>query len=352
MQKIYLFYSMIKMEIDFRSDNTAGAHPNVIDKLQGIYKYKNAPYGHDPFSQKLHKKLCDFFECDLDFFLTLTGTAANALALSTICPSYGLVYCQNKAHIDVDECGSPEFFTHGAKLLPVSQEKSEKIDIQRIAEHQQRHLQPHNCLPTAISLTQPTEKGVIYSIEELHAIKKTAAEFNLYIHMDGARLSNALVHLDCTPADITWKSGVDVMSMGMTKNGAICAEAIIFFNKKLTKNFDYIHKKAGQLPSKMSYFSAQWLAMFENNLWHNNAIHANKTAAQLAETFVNNSLCHIVSPVNTNCIIVNMPPKLAAHLTQHSILFYPWGKDNYRFMTSWQTKKSDIDTLSKVIQLY
>lgn len=338
--------------MNFKSDNAAAVCPEIMQAIVDANAGCAASYGTDEYSKKLSNKVSEIFEHDVTIYLTSTGTAANCLALSAITPAHGTVYCHTHAHINTDECGAPELFT-GAKLTPIEGSIG-KIDLKKLDTQiaWDASLRPHASKPAAISITQLTENGTAYSLDELAAIHACAKKHKLYLHMDGARFANALVKLNCTPAQMTWKSGVDILSFGATKNGALQAEMVVIFNQTLTHNFDYIHKRAGQLMSKTRFEAAQFLAYFENDLWVKNARHANAMAQQLAKALQSTPGVSINHSVDGNELFVTMPKNLADELYAHGALFYPWGENCYRLVTSWMTSSEEITKFGAIVSKF
>ncbi len=335
--------------MNFKSDNAAGVCPEMMSALQAANTGFAASYGADEYSKQLQKKVAEIFEHEVTIYLTSTGTAANGLALSAIVPAYGTIYCHTHAHINTDECGAPELFT-GAKLTVIAGAHG-KINGQEL-ENQiafDNDIRPHASKPSAISVTQLNEGGTAYSLDELAAIEACAQRHGLHLHMDGARFANALVTLGCTPAHMTWKSGVDVMSFGATKNGAMMAEMVVFFNQDLAKDFDYRHKRAGQLLSKTRFEAAQFLAYLENDLWLNNARHSNVMAQKLAALLKTIPGVSIDHEIHGNELFVNMPATLANHLLDHGAHFYSWGPGLYRLVTSWMTTEHEVAEFGKMV---
>lgn len=334
--------------MNFKSDNVFGIHPAILEAIAKANHGTDASYGNDAYSQKLSEKCCELFETDVIVYLTTTGTAANCLGISALAKPYDTICCHTEAHINVDECGALGLFTGGTKLVTFPGPNG-KIDLNLLAHYidSTRLHHPHGGNPTCISITQATECGTVYSLEELHKISNFTKSRNLSLHMDGARFANSLITLNCTPADITWKTGVDVMTFGATKNGTMAGEAIIFFNKKYAENFDYVHMRAGQLASKMRFFACQFLAYLENDLWLKNAQHANTMAKKLLKLF-NDFKIKTQYPVEANELFVTLPKNLADHLQTSGAGFYPWGlpDDNlYRFVTSFLTSEDDLQKL-------
>ena len=268
--------------VKFASDNVTGACPEVLEAILKSNDEDRTPYGNDELSRNLQHKFSEIFEKEVIVFPTASGTAANALALSTMTPSFGNIYCHRLSHINVDECGAPEFYTGGAKLINL-----EGINGKIIAEELDNSITGkgvvHHTQPSSVSITQLCETGVAYQLDEIKKISEVAHKHKLNIHMDGARFANALVSLNCSPAEMTWKSGIDVLSFGATKNGCFAAEAIIFFNKDLVGNLPFLMKRAGHLLSKMRFVSAQLDAYISNDVWLKNAKHANAMGKKLSQ---------------------------------------------------------------------
>ena len=341
--------------MNFKSDNVVPISPEIIQAIIEANQGTQSSYGADDYSLELQKQLSLIFEKDIILYLTNTGTAANCLALSSLVDPYEAIYCHNEAHINTDECGAPELFTGGAKLITVDgvngKIKPDLLDEKILHSLSSR---PHIQKPGCISVTQATECGTLYTIQELIEINNIAKKYNMSMHMDGARFANSLVTLNCKPADITWKVGLDVLSFGATKNGAMCAEAIVFFNHKYAENFDYIYKRSGQAVSKTRFFSCQFLAYLHNELWLKNAKHANYMAKQLVKIFHQHNI-EIIYPVESNELFVRLSSKCAEYLRQSNCGFYNWGSPNlelYRFVTSFFTSNTDIINLDSCLLNY
>jgi threonine aldolase len=332
--------------MNFASDNTAGVSPEVLEAIVQANNTGSAlPYGNDDLTAKIQNRFNDFFECETTSFLVPTGTAANALALSALTPSYGSIYCHRDAHINCDECGAPEFYTAGAKLVtlhgPHGKLHSGELETALGATSESVH---HNPL-AAISISQASEAGTIYGLGEIHQISEVAKENGLYLHMDGARFANALCTLGCSPADMTWKSGVDVLCFGGTKNGAMSAEAVIFFNQELAQSFGYKRKRGGHLFSKMRYLSAQWDAYLTNDLWFKNASHANNMAQMLKSGLENLPGAELYYQVEANEVFISMPENVLKVLENAGYVFYRWhdaASPVIRLVTSFETKEEDV----------
>ncbi len=344
--------------MDFKSDNIVGIHPQIMDAIVNANVGVEASYGKDNYSVKLKQRLSEIFETEVSVFLTSTGTAANGLALSALTPPHGAIYSHIHAHVNTDECGAPELFTSGAKIIPI-QGNNCKIDSEYLQLHIEAacSMRPHAIKPSCITLSQATECGTIYKLDELRKIADIAKKYELAIHMDGARFTNSLITLGCSSAEATWKSGIDVLSFGATKNGAMTAEAVIFFNQKYVKDVDYKQKRAGQLSSKMRFFACQFLAYFENDLWLKNATHANTSAIKLASVFQKHKL-KLEYPVEANEVFARIPTKLVEYLYQNNGNFYEWEKHEvnkdglYRFVTSCFTSEENLKQLDNCLTAF
>lgn len=341
--------------MNFASDNTAPASPEILAALHAVNEGAMPSYGDDPVSARVQSKLRDIFACDLTAYPVATGTAANVLSLACLVRPYGGVICHDEAHIATDECGAPEFYTGGAKLvtIPTRDGKITQAQIDKVIARAEEH-GVHHVKSEAVSVTQATEWGTVYAPDEVAVIGETCRRHGLGLHMDGARFANALRHLGCTPADLTWKAGVDVLSFGATKNGAIAAEAVVFFNKSLAEGFERRRKRGGQLWSKFRYLAAQLDAYLEHDLWLRNADHANRMAARLAGGLNALPGVALVQPVQANELFVAIPPAMATDLWAEGAQFYPWipvpGNDApvMRLVTAWNTRPEDVDTFLAV----
>ena len=335
--------------MNFCSDNTTPANPEILRHLAEVNDGLEMPYGSDSVTARLEEKLKKVFETDLAVFPVATGTAANVLGLSLLTPSHGAVICHEESHINVDECGAPEFFTGGAKLIGLKGQdcKLTADDVAASLDWDWRGV-VHHVQPNCLSLTQATEAGTVYNLDELSALKSVCDRFDLGLHMDGARFTNALVSLDCSPAEMTWKAGVDILSFGATKNGALGAEAVIVFNKEKAAELSFKRKRGGHLFSKMRFLSAQLEAYLENDLWLANARHANEMATQLAEGLAALDGIRLRHPVQANEIFVHLPDSVAKKMRQDGFEFYEWplgGPDCYRFVTAWCSQESHVSGL-------
>ena len=335
--------------MNFMSDNAAGAAPEILAALVRANDGIAASYGADDVTARLGEKLSTLFEKNVAVFPVATGTAANSLALATLTPHYGAVLCHEGAHIYEDECGAPEFFSGGAKLIPIAgaHGKLTPASIAAALGHFQRGF-VHHVQPAAISLTQATERGTSYSPEEVAAIARLAKQDGMALHMDGARFANALAFLKCTPAETTWKAGVDAMSFGVTKNGALAAEAVIFFDPARAADLAYRRKRGGHLFSKMRFLSAQIEAMLDGGLWLKLAGHANAMAQRLARGLVELPSFALEHPVEANEVFARLPSKNAmSALLAADAKFYPWGpigdRPLIRLVCSFATREAEVD---------
>jgi threonine aldolase len=328
----------------FFSDNAAPVHPAVLAALADANVLDTA-YDGDAWSKQLDGRFSDLFETDVRALWVPSGTSANCLALAALCPPHGAIICHRDAHIQNDECGAPEFYTHGAKLLladgPGAKLTPEAIkgvlDATRNDVHQ---VQPH-----AISITNATEYGLVYSPDDVAAIGELARARSLGLHMDGARFANAIAHLDCPPSDVTWRAGVDALSFGFVKNGGMSAECLIFFKPELADATLYRRKRAGLLLSKGRYLAAQILAMLDNDLWLENGRIANAGAALLARAAGD----RLVNPVEANEVFLRASPEEAAKLRTLGFDFYDWGPGEARLVISWSQSEDAIRPLAEAI---
>ncbi|WP_321311160.1 low specificity L-threonine aldolase [Halarcobacter sp.] len=334
-----------KIEEQFASDNYSQICPEVLEKIIELNNDYAPAYGNDFYTKFAADKLRELFEIDCEVFFVFNGTAANSLSLASLCNSYHSIICSDVAHIETDECGAPEFFSNGAKLL-VANSNNGKLTPKEISYLATKRDDIHYPKPKVISITQSTELGTVYTIEELKEIKKVANEHNLHIQMDGARFANAVVSLGCKPADITWKVGIDVLCFSGTKNGMAMGEVVIFFNKDLSEDFDYRCKQAGQLASKMRFISAQWIGLLENSLWRKNAEHANSMAKYFEKRINEIDNINIKFPVESNSVFIEMSEEIINKLRSKNWLFYSFiGLGGGRFVFSWNTTKERINKL-------
>ncbi len=328
----------------FKSDNTAPAAPEILAAIAAANSGFARSYGDDEWSGRLDARFSAVFGCPVRVFPVATGTAANALSLATLVPPWGAILAHEEAHIVRDECGSPEFMSAGARIIllrgPGAKLTPDAIDDCIAANP----ASVHTVQPRAVSLTQATELGTVYTPAELAAVCEAAHRHGLAVHMDGARFANAVASLACSPADLTWKAGVDVLSFGATKNGALGAEAVVFFDTNRIADFEFRRKRAAHLLSKMRYVSAQLLAYLEDDLWLRLAAGANGLAARVGEA-CGNRLMH---PVQSNEVFVRLGEEGVARLRAQGFEFYDWGatgSGEARLVVSWNQPEEDVDRL-------
>ena len=337
--------------MSFASDNWAGAAPEILGAIARANEGAAPGYGGDALTKKVETKFAEVFEKDCAVYFVATGGAANGLALSVMTPPYGMVLCHEESHVQMDECAGPEFFTGGAKLLPIRGENGKlTADAIRRTLKGFPHRPPHGAPVSALSLTQGTECGTRYSVEELSAICAAAHEAGLAVHMDGARFANAVAASGKSPAELTWKAGVDVLCFGGTKNGCIAAEAVIFFDRDKAKDFEFMRKRAGHLWSKMRFISAQFDAYLEDGLWLKLAAHANALAQRLATGLKEIDCVEFLYPVDINELFVVFPDGVAEKLKAAGDVFYPWVTPGdpangraHRLICSFRTSEAEVD---------
>ena len=330
----------------FASDNVTSACPEVMDALIEANSGISGSYGDDEWSSILKTKLSEVFETDLEVYLAVTGTASNALALSALAPVFGKIYCHELSHINTDECGAPELFTGGAKLNPMRSSNG-RISSRELSEIVRGSGNVHVTQPSVVSITQSCETGTVYQIQDIREISEVAHELNMSVHMDGARFANALVSLNVSPAEMTWKSGVDVLTLGGTKNGCLAAEAIIFFKPEMVGDFPFLHKRSGQLLSKMRFISSQLNAYVSDDVWIRNAKHANSMAKILSEGLNHFSNIELAYPTESNEVFVYLPRDVIDYLNSSGYDVNEEELDGkaVRFVTAWDTKLEDINNL-------
>jgi threonine aldolase len=334
--------------MNFTSDNCYGASPEILAAVANANRGAAASYGDDPVTARLQTRFCELFERDVTVFPVISGTAANALCLATLVPPHGAVVCHAQSHIAVDECGAVEQYTHGARLIGLNSENGRLAcaDIERALAPIHRG-DVHHAQPAAISITQATEFGTLYRPSEIAEIAGVARAHDMKLHMDGARFANALATLRCTPADATWRAGVDALSFGATKNGALGAEAVVFFNPQDASDFEYRRKKSGHLMSKMRFVSAQLEAYLEDSRWLKYAARANILATRLADGLRGIASIEIAHPVEANAVFARVPIEITARLRGAGAQFYDWTppKDAstlIRLVTSFATPDEDV----------
>jgi threonine aldolase len=335
----------------FASDNWSGVCPEALHYfLEANKSGQESAYGEDRWTQQAADGLRRLFDTDCDVYFVFNGTAANSLALAAMCQSYHSVLCSPVAHIETDECGGPEFFSNGSKLLVTEGDSASaklgKITPEAIQALVTKRTDIHYPRPKVVSVTQATELGSVYSVEELQAISAEVKKHDLKFHMDGARFANAVAHLECHPGDITWRIGVDVLCFGGTKNGLPAGEAVIFFDNEMSKDFAWRVKQAGQLASKMRFISAPWLGILENDAWLKHARQANTMAQRLYLGLrgIESKTVKIQHEPQANSVFVHMPEAVASALFEQGWHFYQFiAGSGCRLMCSWDTEAVVVD---------
>jgi threonine aldolase len=329
----------------FGSDNYAGICPEAWHTLEQANHGHCAGYGEDAWTQKASDLIREVFETDCEVFFVFNGTAANSLSLASMCQSYHSILCHETAHVETDECGAPEFFSNGTKVLLVPGANG-KLTPDGIEAMVKKRSDVHYPKPRAVSITQATELGTVYLPDELKAIWSRCRGLGLRIHMDGARFANAVASLGVKPKEVTWQAGVDILSFGGTKNGTHVGDAVVFFNRDLAKEFDYRCKQAGQLASKMRYLSAPWVGMLKDGAWLRHAKHANTMAAYLESSLRVLPGVKLLAPRQANGVFVELPRDIIEALWARGWMFYTFiGAGGCRFMCSWDTRIEDVDAL-------
>ena len=334
----------------FASDNISSACPEVMEALAKANEANSPSYGEDPWTRDLAIRLGEIFETPVTVFPVTTGTAANALALSTLTPAFGKIFCHELAHINTDECGAPELFTGGAKLIDMPGANG-RITAKALEETIYGAGNVHHAQPASVSITQACESGTVYSIEEIEAIAAVAHSHNLSMHMDGARFANALATLGVTPAQMTWQAGIDVLSFGGTKNGCLAAEAVVFFKPELVGDFPFLQKRAGQLLSKSRFISSQFAGYLADDVWMRNARQANAMAQRLSKGLADLPGLELAYPTQSNEVFVVMPAALIDRLSATGLAINDEELDGkaVRFVAAWNTTESEVDALLAVL---
>jgi threonine aldolase len=329
----------------FFSDNAASVSPAVLEALAAA-NHVDTAYDGDALSQSLDKVFSDLFGTDCAAMWVATGTAANSIALATLVEPYAGIFCHREAHINVDECGAPEFYTHGAKLIPLDGAGAKLTPDAVKAARAEIRDDVHRVQPRALSITNATEYGLVYRPDEVAALGEAAKTLGLGFHMDGARFANAIASVGCDPADVTWRAGVDVLSFGFVKNGGLSAEALVYFRPDLIGQAKVRRKRAGHLNSKGRYQAAQILALLKDGLWLENARAANAGAATLAAA----AGSRLSLPVEANELFVRMTPDETVTLRAQGFDFYDWAEGEVRLVTSWDQPAAEIDALAAAIR--
>jgi threonine aldolase len=328
----------------FFSDNAASVHPSVLAAMAACNSVDTA-YDGDALSKSLDGVMSDLFETEVTALWVATGTAANSLALASLCPPYGSILCHRDAHIQNDECGAPEFYTHGAKLALIEGDGA-KITAEALTD--KLAATPggvHWAQPHALSITNATEYGRVYRPAEVAALGEIAKAHGFGFHMDGARFANALVTLGCSPADVTWRAGIDVLSFGFTKNGGLSTECLVYFDREKAKGVAERRKRAGHLLSKGRYLAAQVIALLQDDVWLTNARAANEGAKKLGAACGH----RLFQPVEANEVFARMTPDDAAKLRAQGFDFYDWAEGEVRFVVSWDQPAAEIDAFAAAI---
>jgi threonine aldolase len=348
--------------VNFASDNWAGAHKAISERLVRESDRYWTPYGESELDHQVEQKLSKLFERDVKVFFVATGTAANSLSLASVRKTGGIVFCHSEAHIIHHEGGAVEFMTGGAKLVPVSGSVQGKMDAANLERAMERYPEDlHVGQKMALSITQATEGGTIYSLDEIRALSAIAKKAGLPVHMDGARFSNAIAALDCSPAEMTWKSGIDILSLGGTKNGCWCAEAIVFFNTELAADMPHLRKRAANLFSKSTFVSAQFDEWLESDLWLTLARHSNGMARKLADAVKASGSSRLAWETGANQLFIILDNETAARMVDAGVPLRTWGTPEsmvgklaedeaiYRFVTSFATRDEDISAVSALL---
>ena len=326
----------------FASDNYAGMCPEALAAFQESNQGHARGYGDDPWTARASDLVREVFETDCEVFFVFNGTAANSLSVASLCQSYHSIICHELAHIETDECGAPEFFSNGTKILisPGANGKLSPIAVEKLAT---KRGDIHFPKPRVLSITQCTEVGTVYSVDEIAALTETGRKLGLKVHMDGARFANAIASMGKSPAEVTWKAGVDVLCFGGTKNGSHVGDAVVFFRKDLAEEFAYRCKQAGQLASKMRFMSAPWVGLLQNGVWLKHARQANNMAALMEAELMKMPQLKILFPRQANSVFVELPPEAVQSLYALGWVFYSFiGSGGCRLMCAWDTQPEDI----------
>lgn len=341
---------MTQHTLEFRSDNCGRAAPEIVEALVRANQGTAIGYGADDLTLKLNETLSTIFETSVRVFPIPTGTGANALSLAASGTPFGAVYCSPEAHINTSECNAVGFFGGGLKVTPISgihgKVCPESLEVQL---NNAGFGQAHKSQPVAVNLVQATDLGAVYSVKEISHISALAHGKNLTVHMDGARFANALAYLGCSPAEMTWKAGVDILSLGVTKNGGLLSDAIVVFNPELAENIGFHLRRGGMIWSKMRFASAQVLAYVENDLWLKLARQSNAAAQRLATGIHSTPGARLIAPVQANELFVEMSANALDHLTRAGVLYYRRGPQLARFVCRWDTTEDEVNQLLTLI---
>jgi len=343
----------------FTSDNWGGVHPKVMQAITSVHDGFAPAYGNDDVSEKARSTFAEMFECDVAVAFVPTGSAANGISLSLLTPPYGAVVCHDHAHVMIDECGAPEFYTGGAKVLTAAGSFG-KITPETFREAMAPYDPPmaHRVKPSVLSLTQATEWGTVYSIDEVASLADAAKTFGMAVHMDGARFAGAVQATGSAPADLTWRAGVDILSLGATKNGCLAAEAVVVFDRSRAEELTYRCKRAGLGTSKQRFFSAQWPAYFADDLWLQLAESSHRQCQALADSLSMTDGVELLVEPAINELFVRMDDAVATQLRDAGAQFYDWVQpcDPYagqarRFVTSWETTDDQLSALRAALNV-
>jgi len=332
----------------FYSDNTATVCPEILRALTEANHGLVKAYGDDPWTERLDQAFGEFFGTTVRVFPVATGTAANALGLATVSPPYGAIFAHEEAHVVRDECGAPEFFSGGARVIAIAG-RAGKLDTRALRVALDANpVAVHTLQPAVLCLTQATELGTVYRASEIAALTELAHERGLRVQMDGARLANALAFLGCHPGEVTWRAGIDVLSFGATKNGALAAEAVVFFTRELVTDFELRRKRAGHLLSKSRYVAAQLLAYLGGGVWQRNAQRANALARRIGQA----AGASLLQPVEANEVFLQLGASGKERLRRAGFEFYDWGAEasgEARFVVSWDQEEADVTALCQAL---
>lgn len=332
----------------FASDNNSGVHPAVLEAVIKANSEHAVGYGDDPWTEAATRKLKEVFGDAASPFFVFNGTGANSVALQAVTRPFNSILCAETAHINVDECGAPARMT-GCAVIPIATPDG-KLTPELIRPHLHNFGVCHHSQPKAVYISQVSELGTIYTIDEVRAIADLLHSYNMYLHMDGARLANACAYLGCTMREVTVDAGVDILSFGGTKNGMMMGEAVISFRPEITENLPFVRKQSAQLASKLRYLSAQFIPYLENNLWLENARHANACALRLAEALKQFPQIQFTQKIESNQLFFILPPEIVAKL-QEKYFFYMWNEERSeaRLVTSWDTTEEDIQSFIQTL---
>ncbi|HEX4029844.1 MAG TPA: low specificity L-threonine aldolase [Terracidiphilus sp.] len=337
------------LQQQFASDNYAGICPEALQATEAANHGHATAYGDDPWTTRAADAFRKLFQTDCEVYFVFNGTAANSLALASLCQSYHSVICCDQAHVETDECGAPEFFSNGSKLLAAAGVAG-RLTPEAVHELATRRQDIHYPKPRAVTITQPTETGRVYTLDELAALSAMCKRHGLYLHMDGARFANACASLGCAPAEMTWRRGVDVLCFGGTKNGMAVGEAVLFFDRALAQDFDRRCKQAGQLASKMRFLSAPWVSMLESGAWLRNATHANECARRFAAQVAGIAGVRVTQPVDANAVFVSAAEETLERMRRRGWRFYTFIGGAARFMFAWDSDPARVDACCRDLE--